>query len=126
MERLPWEVLEDWERREGFPVLTTVDEHGLPNSVWVGSVWLEKGSYFVIGDNHFDKTRHNLQLGGPGCLLFLAPQIRGYQIKGRFEYHAQGPIFERMKRDLLDPKFPGVAAVVLRPGEVWRGAQRLA
>ena len=79
----------------------------------------------VVADNYFHKTRANIAAGSQGSLLFITKEGKSYQLKGRFEYHISGPLYDAMKR--WNPvKYPGVAATVLRVAEVFCGAERLA
>ncbi len=122
---IPPPVLAAWANRDGYAVLTTVDPHGMPNAIYVGSFQLLGDDAVVIADNYFAKTRANIQAGSRGAFVFLTKERKSYQLKGHFEYLASGPIFDEMKR--WNPsRHPGVAAAVLRVDEVYSGAERLA
>jgi uncharacterized protein len=45
-------------------------------------------------------------------------------VKGPLSYYTQGPIFENMQ-SWHDPKYPGVAAALLRVEEAYSGAEQL-
>ncbi len=62
--------------------------------------------------------------GSTGSVLYLTPDKKAYQVKGRIEYLTEGEIFTGMK-SWNDPKHPGVAAAVLHVEEVYSGAERL-
>jgi predicted pyridoxine 5'-phosphate oxidase superfamily flavin-nucleotide-binding protein len=122
---LPEEVRKAWEEREVPAVLATTGESGVPNVIYVTCVNLLDESRVVIADNYFNKTRANILAGSKGALLFRSKSGGVYQIKGAFEYHTQGPIFDDMKVWNLPGK-PGNAAAVLQVEEVYSGAERLA
>jgi len=113
-----------WDDRNGPVVFTTVDEHGLPNSIYAICVKKYDDKTLVIADNYFDKTRKNIQQGSKGSILFITGEGVAFQAKGSIEYHSQGPIFEDMKQ--WNPKkHPGHAAAVLLVEEVYSGSQKL-
>ena len=78
----------------------------------------------VLADNYFNKTRHNVRLGGQGALLFRDKTGKAYQIKGTLEYHTEGDVYDSMKK-WNPPKHPGHAALAIRVEEVFSGAERL-
>ena len=124
MAQLPEEVRAAWEKREGPIVLTTVDENGLPNSIYATCVSMFDEETLVVADNYFDKTRKNLQAGSKGSLLFITAEGKSYQVKGRMEYHTEGAVFQDMKK--WNPeKHPGHAAAALTVEEVYSGAKKL-
>lgn len=125
MTNIPDEVLQAWELREGPAVLTTVDADGKPNAIYANSVRIFNGDTIVVADNYFFKTLNNIQAGSQGALLFLAPEKKSFQLKGRIEYHTSGEIYDFMKT-WNSPKHPGKAAAALRVEEVYSGANRLA
>lgn len=116
------EVQDAWDTREPKLVLTTVSPDGIPNSIYVLCVHKSAEDRVVIADNFMDKTKANILAGGKGSLLFLAPERRAYQLKGRLSYHTDGPVFDAMKNGWLDAKFAGRAAVELQIEEIWFGA----
>lgn len=126
MSKLPESVKQAWNDREGPVVLTTVSIDGVPNTIYVLSIKLSPDGYWVVADNKFDKTRCNILQGGcgGGCLLFITKAGKSFQVKGRLEYHKDGPIFDDMKT--WNPeRLPGVAALVLVVQEVFTGAERI-
>ena len=124
MAQLPEEVRAAWEKREGPIVLTTVDEKGLPNSIYATCVSMFDEETLVVADNYFDKTRKNLQAGSKGSLLFITAEGKSYQVKGRMEYHTEGYVFQDMKK--WNPeKHPGHAAAALTVEEAYSGAKKL-
>ena len=124
MPALPEIVLQAWENREGPQVITTVDENGKPNSVYVMCVKLIGDDKIVIVDNHFEKTRHNILAGSPGVFLFITGEMKAYQVKGSLDYLQSGPIYDDLA-SWVDPKYPKIAAVVLNVEEVYNCADRL-
>ena len=113
-----------WDDRNGPVVFTTVDEHGMPNSIYATCVKKYDENTIVIADNYFDKTRKNILRGSKGSVLFITGEGVAFQAKGAIEYHSQGAIFEDMKQ--WNPqKHPGHAAAVLIVEEVYSGAKKL-
>jgi len=124
MNAFPQAVLTAWANREGPVVLATVDAAGVPNAIYANSVQLWGDDAIVVADNYFHKTRANILAGSPGALVFLTKERTSYQLKGRFEYHTSGPVFDAMKR--WNPaKHPGVAAAALKVEHIYRGAEQL-
>ena len=124
MAALPQKFLEAWDNREPRMIFTTVDTNNEPNSVWVLCVKKMDDSRIMIANNFFHKTLQNILSGSRGALLFIAPEREAYQIKGRLEYHSDGPVYDEMKK-WLDPKFAGVGAVVLHIESIYYGAEKV-
>lgn len=124
MPALPEEVSHAWDNREGPVVLTTVDNEGVPNSIYASCVSMYGNDTIVVANNYFSKTMKNIAGGGKGSALFLTKEGKPYQIKGRIEYHQSGPIFEDMKTWNPD-KHPGHGAAALKAEEVYSGATQL-
>lgn len=117
-------VAQAWENREGPAVLVTVDAAKTPNAIYVGEVRYVPGEGFIVADNYFHKTRANIKTGTKGAILFLTKERKSFQVKGPLTYRTKGPIFKNM-RSWHDPKYPGVAAVLLRVEEAYSGAEKL-
>lgn len=117
-------LAEEWEKRDGPAVLTTVDTNGKPNTIYVAEIHYDPEVGFIVADNYFDKTRRNIKNGSGGAILFLTEERKPFQAKGPLTYHTEGPVFERMRKT-HDPKHPGVAATVLQVEELYSGAERL-
>jgi predicted pyridoxine 5'-phosphate oxidase superfamily flavin-nucleotide-binding protein len=117
-------VAKAWDHREGPAVLATVDAAKAPNVIYVGEIHCVPGEGFIVADNYFCKTRANIQNGTKGAILFLTKDRKSFQVKGPLTYHTEGPIFENM-RSWHDPKYPGVAATLLRIEEAYSGAEKL-
>jgi uncharacterized protein len=125
MTPLPANVHRAWEDRDGQPaVLATVGTGGAPNLIYVTCVGLFGEDQVVVADNYFSKTRANILAGSKGALLFRSKDGTSYQIKGRFQYHTEGEVFDDMKKWNLPGK-PGNAAAALSIEEVYSGATRL-
>lgn len=114
----------EWDKRDGPAVLTTVDSNGKPNTVYVAEIQYDPEIGFIVADNYFDKTRRNIKSGSPGTILFLTKQRKPYQAKGTLSYHTNGPIYEKML-EKHNPEHPGVAATVLKVEELYSGAKQL-
>lgn len=117
-------VAQAWENREGPAVLATVDPAKRPNVIYVGEIRYVPGEGFIVADNYFCKTRANIRSGTKGAVLFLTKERKSFQVKGPLTYHTDGPVFKNM-RSWHDPKYPGVAAVLLRVEEAYSGAEKL-
>ncbi len=113
-----------WEKHSGPVVFATADAQGTPNAVYVTCVRKQGPGRFVIADNFFSKTRANIAGGCRGALLFITEEGKSFQVKGRLSVHKEGEVFAAMK-SWVDPKLPGVAAVVLEVEEGYSGAERL-
>jgi predicted pyridoxine 5'-phosphate oxidase superfamily flavin-nucleotide-binding protein len=125
MAALPESVKKAWDDRKGPAVLTTVDNNGMPNSIYVGCMSLYGDEAVLVADNYFDKTRKNITAGTKGSFLFITNAGKAFQIKGDVEYHTEGEIFDNMKT-WNPPKHPGNAAAALKVSEVYSGAEKLA
>lgn len=124
MSVLPEKVSKAWNERKGATIFTTVDENGVPNSIYATCVSKFNEDTIIIADNYFDKTRKNILAGSKGSILFITDEDDAFQIKGPIEYHKEGEIFENMKK--WNPKqHPGHAAAVLKVEEVYSGSEKL-
>jgi len=124
MALLPEEVSKAWENRKGPIILTTVSKGGTPNSIYATCVSKYSEGTLVVANNYFSKTLKNIEAGSSGSILFITPDNKSYQVKGRIEYHTDGPLFEDMKK--WNPeKHPGHAATALKVEAVFKGAEQL-
>lgn len=117
-------VAQAWENREGPAVFATVDAAQMPNAIYVGEIRYVPGEGFIVADNYFSKTRANIKSGTRGAILFLTKERKSFQVKGTLTYHINGPVFENMQ-SWHDPKYPGVAAALLKVEEAYSGAEKL-
>ena len=124
MASLPEVVRNAWEDRSGPVVLATISDTGTPNIIYATCVSMFGTDKLVVADNFFNKTRANILAGSKGSLLFITKEKKAYQIKGSFEYHKDGEIFDDMKK-WNPPKHPGHAAAVLKVEQVYSGAEQL-
>ena len=121
----PKKILKDaWDLHEGPIVLSTADQHGVPNSIYATFARLLEDGRIVVADNYFNKTRTNIKNGSKAAILFITKERKSYQAKGSLEYFTDGPIYEDM-RLWVDQKHPRVAAAVLLVEELYSGAQKL-
>ncbi|MBN2309887.1 MAG: pyridoxamine 5'-phosphate oxidase family protein [Candidatus Hydrogenedentes bacterium] len=125
MSVLPSIVSKALDDREGPAVFTTVNEAGIPNSVYVGFLHKFGEDKLVVADNYFDKTRKNVLAGCKGSLLFITKERKAFQVKGSLDYETTGDVYDDMKNGWLDAKYPGHAAVVVNVEEVFCGAEQL-
>ena len=124
MAKLPEKVNKAWINREERIIFTTVDENGIPNSVYITCTARYGEDLIVIADNYFDKTKKNILSGSKGSVLFITKDGTAYQAKGSIEYHREGEIYDDMKT--WNPeKHPGHAAVALKIEEVYSGADKV-
>ena len=124
MALLPEEVSKAWENRKGPIILTTVSKEGVPNSIYATCVSKYSEDTLVIANNYFSKTLKNIEAGSSGSILFITPENKSYQVKGRIGYHTDGPLYEDMKK--WNPeKHPGHAATALTVEAVYKGAEQL-
>lgn len=125
MPALPEEAGKAWNERQGPVILATVSKDGVPNIIYATCVARYGDDRLVVADNYFSKTRDNLLKGAAtGALLFITGAGKAYQVKGKLEYHTQGPIFDDMKK-WNSTKHPGHAAAVVCVDEVYSGATKL-
>lgn len=125
MVALPQQVCNAWDIRQDAVVFSTADINGVPNSIYVRSVFRYSESIIVIADNYFDKTRRNLLTGSKACILFITNEGKSYQLKGSVRYLQSGEIYDNMKK--WNPsKHPGHAAACLEVEEVYSGSERIA
>ena len=121
---LPKIVSKAWEDREGPIILSTVDVNGNPNTIYATCVSKFSEEIIVVANNFFSKTLENILSGRKGSILFITKESTSYQIKGSFEYHEEGVIFDDMKK--WNPEnLPGHAAAALKVEEVYAGAEKL-
>lgn len=115
---------EAWQQRDGAVVLTTVDEHGIPNSIYATCVNLSEDDRIVIADNYFFKTKENIRTNGKVSVLFITTEKKSYQVKGDIEYYTSGPMFDWMK-GWNPTKHPGHGALVINTTAVYSGKEQL-
>ena len=125
MAALPEIASKAWDDREGPVVLTTVDDSGVPNSIYASCVSKFSDEKLVVADNFFDKTRANILAGSPGSILYINKEGKAFQVKGTISYEKSGEVFDDMKNGWLNSNFPGVAAAVLNVEEVYSGSEKL-
>lgn len=121
---LPEKVCEAWKNREKAIVFTTVDDKGLPNSIYATCTDLFMESEVVVANNYFDKTMSNIEAGSLASVLFISTDGTSYQLKGTVSYHTQGAYYDFMKA--FNPaKHPGHGAAVLHVQEAYSGSKAL-
>ncbi len=125
MPHIPERIRQAWKEHIGPMVFATSNQQGEPNVVYVNSVYLHGEDAFLIADNKFDKTRHNILMGNPrGALLFICEDKRAYQVKGRLEYHLEGEAFLAMLAQTPN-RLSRIAAVLLRVEACFSGAEKI-
>lgn len=124
MNKMPEAVAEQWEKREGSVVFSTVDADGTPNSIYATCVGLYEGSKVVVANNYFDKTMTNIKNGSRGSVVFITAEKKAYQVKGSVEYFTEGPVFDFMK-SWNPEKHPGHGAAAVNVEAVYSGSEKL-
>ncbi|WP_319756644.1 pyridoxamine 5'-phosphate oxidase family protein [uncultured Sphaerochaeta sp.] len=121
---LPNTIIEAWKSRQPAVVLTTVDESGMPNSIYATCTDLYQDTEIVIANNYFDKTKHNIDMGTKASVLFITEEGKSYQLKGEVSYHTEGAYYDFMKA--FNPvKHPGHGALVLHAQAGFSGQEQL-
>lgn len=125
MIQIPERIRQAWKDHVDPMVFATSNEQGEPNAVYVKCVTPYGDDAFLIADNKFAKTRHNILEGKPsGSLLFICEDNTAYQIKGRLDYHTEGEVFQAMLARTPD-RFARHAAVLLRVDACFCGAEKI-
>ena len=124
MNNMPQAVKEQWEKREGAVVLSTVDADGTPNSIYATCVGLFEDSKIVVANNYFDKTIKNIKNGSRGSVVFITAENKAYQVKGSIEYYTEGPVFDFMKSWNPD-KHPGHGAAAVNIESLYSGSEKI-
>lgn len=124
MKILPESVIEAWNNRDPFAILSTVDKDAAPNAIYVSVVGRFDDSTFFIANNAFHKTKQNILAGSKASLLFITKTFKAYQIKGSIELQDSGPVFEEAKR-ISPEQYPCNSAAVLHVESVFSGATQL-
>jgi predicted pyridoxine 5'-phosphate oxidase superfamily flavin-nucleotide-binding protein len=126
VKKLPDEVINAWQEREGPLVLVTVSENGTPNAIYASIVKIIADGRIAVADNYFDKTKSNIDMGNcKVSALFITKEHKSYQVKGNVEYHIQGSLYEEMLT-WADSKHPRKGVAIVNCEEVYRGKDRLA
>lgn len=124
--KLPAEVINAWQEREGPLVLVTVSSNGIPNAIYASIVKILADGRIAVADNYFDKTKSNIDAGNcRASALFIAKGHKSYQVKGTVEYHTQGPLFEEMLT-WADPKHPRKGVAIINHEKGFSGSNKLA
>jgi len=79
MSKLPQSVNTAWINREERIIFTTVDENGIPNTVYITCTARYGEDLIVIADNYLDKTKKNILSGSKGSVLFITKDGTAYQ-----------------------------------------------
>ncbi len=121
---LPKAIVAAWKNRQPAIVLTTVNEKGMPNSIYATCTDLYQDNEIVIANNYFDKTKQNIDTGTKASVLFITEEGKSYQLKGEVSYHTEGAYYDFMKA--FNPvEHPGHGALVLHAQEGFSGQEQL-
>ncbi len=121
---LPKAIITAWKNRQPAVVLTTVDEKGLPNSIYAICADLYQDNEIVIANNYFDKTKQNIDTGTKASVLFITEEGNSYQLKGDVSYHTEGVYYDFMKA-FNSVEHPGHGALVLHAQDGYSGQEKL-
>ena len=125
MATIPEVVVNAWQQKNTPAVLSTVDDEAIPNVIYTAFISQYGDDAFAITDHFFSKTRDNILQGSKGALLFLSEDGKAsYQLKGTFEYHEDGDIYEQVCA-LMPPELPSRAVVLLKVDTIYSGSERL-
>jgi len=106
-------------------IITTASEAGVANSVYVDFAHAVSGDKMVVADNHSHKTRDIFLAGSRGPLPLATKEGKAFHVTGSVDHETSGEIYDGMRNNWLDAKYPGHAAVVLNAEEVFGGAERV-
>ncbi len=124
MPKLPQIILDEFPNLIKAPVITTVSESGIPNSIYATCVSIYDEEKILIANNFFSKTLANIKDGCKGGFLFLTEEGTSYQLKGTYTHTTEGELFDDMKT--WNPeKLPGVGVAVLDVEEIYSGAKKI-
>jgi uncharacterized protein len=124
MEKLPKIILDEWSKKTGASVMTTVDKEGNSNSIYATCVSIFDDEKILIANNYFNKTKINIENSCKGNFLFITEDNKGYQLKGTYIHHSEGHIFDDMKK--WNPEsLPGVGVAVLEVSEIYAGSEKI-
>lgn len=126
MVKLPEIAVKAWDEHEGPVVFTTVDKKGTPNTIYVSCVQRIGDDKIVVANNKMHKTLENIKAGTKAGILYITKDKKAFQVKGSLTYFTDGDIYDDMKNNWLDKKYPGHGAVVLTIEAVYSGAEKLA
>lgn len=126
MAKLPEIAIKAWDEHEGPVVFTTVDKKGTPNTIYVICVKRIGDDKIVVANNKMHKTLENIKAGTKAGILYITKDKKAFQVKGSLTYLTDGDIYDDMKNNWLDKKYPGHGAVVLAIEDVYSGAEKLA
>jgi hypothetical protein len=122
--KLPDEVVQAWENRNGPIVFCTVNKNQVPNAIYASITNRMKDGRFAVVNNFFCKTQQNILGGSKVSFLFITKDGKAYQIIGSIEYFTSGPLYDEM---LLwaEPSLPRVGVAILNAEEIYKGSERL-
>lgn len=121
--KIPDEIRSAWNELDGPVVLTTVDNDGIPNSIYVLMFKLI-GDTIAIADNYFYKTYNNIKLQSNVSILFITKNRKAYQLKGKISYFDKGAEFDDMLQ-WANPKHPRKGVAYFIPDQFYKGREKL-
>ena len=124
MGKMPKQVIDKFNDPKAEKLLSTVDEDGVPNVAYIGSLIAADEETLIYADSMGVKTKRNLKKASKvAALVLLKNQIIAYQIKGIFEgFQTSGPYYELLSQrpEFYFNAYFGVRAVgVIKVEEVY-------
>ncbi len=123
--KIPQEVLEAWQEKQGPVVLTTISEQGIPNSIYATCAAIFEGNKILVADNKFQKTYNNILACNKATVLFITEEKKAYQLKGAISHQTEGKEFDDMKK-WNPPHLAGKGVAVLDVQKIYSGAREIA
>jgi predicted pyridoxine 5'-phosphate oxidase superfamily flavin-nucleotide-binding protein len=122
---IPEDVINAWQLKNTPAVLSTVSADGTPNVIYTAYASMYDDDSFVITDHFFNKTRENILQGSKGAILFLSEDGNSsFQLKGTFDYHQQGELYEQIRKT-MPSELPSHAVALLKIESVYSGGKQL-
>ena len=124
MPKMPKQVFEKFNDPNAEKFLSTVDEQGIPNLAYIGSLMALDEETLIYVETMGVKTKKNLKKDAKvAALVLLKDRILSYQVKGVFEgFETSGPLYESISQrsEYFFNAYFGVRAVgVIRVQEVY-------
>lgn len=119
MVAIPKEVLDVLKAQDSIKVLASVDENGVPNAVFVGSITPISEDTLAFAEQFIIHTKHNLEKTGKASVAILNQwgfsasgqmlPVAAYQLKGAFlGFQTSGPLFDNFSRRVAEMRARGL------------------
>ncbi len=125
MAAIPKEVLDLLRAQDSIKVLGSVDENGVPNAVFVGSITPISEDTLAFAENFIIHTKHNLEKTGKASVAVLNQwgisangqilPVTAYQLKGTFlGFQTSGPLFDNFSKHGDEMRTRGIKLPILK------------